>query len=69
MKNSRSGTGAISSQIWRSLAFTAIGFVMVVSGVILTATGVGSIGVAIALLAIGALLVVAGAYRRPGQRP
>ncbi|TDU83714.1 hypothetical protein EV138_6178 [Kribbella voronezhensis] len=62
-------TGRISSQVWRSLLFTALGFAMTVAGLILSATGDGPVGLAIALLAFGSILVVAGAYRRQGERP
>ncbi|WP_166678803.1 hypothetical protein [Kribbella voronezhensis] len=55
--------------MWRSLLFTALGFAMTVAGLILSATGDGPVGLAIALLAFGSILVVAGAYRRQGERP
>ncbi|MEU0096567.1 hypothetical protein [Kribbella sp. NPDC006257] len=62
-------TDEVSSQIWRSLFFTALGLTMTLAGVLSLATGTGSVGVAITLLSVGVVLVVGGAYRRRGQRP
>lgn len=62
-------TDEVSSQIWRSLLFTTLGLAMTLAGVLSLATGNGSVGVAIALLSVGVVLVVGGAYRRRGRRP
>ncbi|HEU4946383.1 MAG TPA: hypothetical protein VFT31_04455 [Kribbella sp.] len=58
----------MSDTLWRTVVFTAIGLPMIIAGLVLIFTDTGPVSLRIALISLGAVLVVAASYRRVERR-